>query len=158
MGAGKRVWQLLKAVALIFSLTVAGLTVMFAYDSVNILTARSFETGSITSYNATHYQYPITTNINHTGFIYGFNVYLDLRLYVNITVDEAVNQSSYINVAGSDTILPGEQLSILLILIFEKSIWDDSSSIILGIETNITGIILDYSIMSMSFTTYRQIK
>ncbi|MHA1409787.1 MAG: hypothetical protein ACTSQY_05710 [Candidatus Odinarchaeia archaeon] len=158
MGAPKTVWQILKIIAAIFAITVTGLTFAFSFDTGFVLSSTNTQSGTITPINATHYQLPITASFNHTGFIYQFNIYVSVDIYVNTTVEAAVNQTPSATANNIGVVLPGGSTSVPLTLIFEQTLWDTASSVILGFNITISGLLYNYSISSVSLKTYQQVK
>lgn len=160
MGAPKRIWQLLKALALVLGITVSGLTILLTYDMANAFSPSSFQTvrdPSFTDLNATHYHLKYTVNITNRGLIYSFGYNISIYVYVNTTAEESFNQTPLATFMNGTILSPGESFQLIVEIIIGKHLWDDASSFILALKNTFTGILFSKPVTSIGMEVFDQL-
>jgi hypothetical protein len=161
MGAPKRIWQLIKAVAAIIGIIVAGLIVFFSIDMSKALSPSSFHVSRSSGFaelNSTHYYLEYNVNVTNTGFIYIFNYSFTVNVYVNASVDDCPGRTAEASFTNGSVLSPGESSQIVITVIIEKSLWNNSTSFIIGVKNTFTGVLFNQPITSIGMEVYDQLK
>ena len=160
MGAPKKIWQLLKALAVIIGIVAGGLTILFTYDMASAYNGNNFQVSSspISSINSTHYSQSYTISFNNTALVYSFGIEVTIEIYVNTSISDVINSAVISTFSNTSLTQPGSASTIIVDIILEKDLWDFASIVIIGFNNSITGILFDYSITTISFETFQQIK